>query len=627
MAGYLDRINVLIDVNTTKATEGLKNFRRSIAEADGVSGKLKAGWSSVTGGIKKNAGMLAAGAGAALVAFGVKAVGAFTDAAKAAIDFGKATGTTTEQASRWIAVADDFGMSASDLQAALGRVTKTIDTGKWAEYGIATRDASGKVRDANDIFLDALGKLGQVTDATERARIGNDLFGKGFAALSPLIGKTRAEYETMLGAVQRGQVITDDEADSAERMRIAQDNLNDALGEVTLAFGEAVAKGSPFLGVLTGVVQKAADLLGLAFGESSASDVKQFTTATADGADQLEAFNTLVGKGWENTGWLQEAAYGLEIVASTNANATAAAIDYSKTQELIGDLFRSNRPAAEALLRQLYYNQLAADNGSQVNADYANSLGLTKSRILDLADSWDVYIRGGNTFVDVLEAQDQKTNLVGDAYKYAAENAYKAEQANRQVAAQADAVADAHERAANMVNELKDAFGERKAWADQQLSLRDTAEKLEELNDQLKRGEITAEEYRLQVESTTSGAKADFAEYVTSLDELPDDVKTKVVLSYDPEDPQTTIDMIQAYMDLNHVKIVADLQTPAGMPWLSTGPKDEPYATSNPNLGTYNAAAAVTNIYVSGALDSVAVGAQIRKIINDDRARRGLPPI
>ena len=250
-----NKISVIIDATVDGAVSRINKFKSAIADADGVSGKLKAGFGQATDFVKANAASLATAGGAALIAFGVKAVGAFTETAKAAINAAAATGLSVEQASRWIAVADDYGLSADQLVGGLGKIAKSLDSGKWDKYGIATRDASGEARSANDIMLDALDVLGKTTNATERARIGNELFGKGYTSLGPIVGKTRKEYEDMLSAVEDGQVITREEAEKAERWRLAQDQLADALQEVGLAVGEVVSELGPY-------VSKVADIIG-----------------------------------------------------------------------------------------------------------------------------------------------------------------------------------------------------------------------------------------------------------------------------------------------------------------------------------------------------------------------------
>jgi hypothetical protein len=198
-----ERLVYAIDVVTDGANKGLASFRQSVGQAEGATGKFKAGANSAMASVGANAGMLAVAGGAALVGFGVKAVGAFTDTAKAAIDLSTSTGLAVEDASRWIAVGDDFGVTAEALATGLGKVAKTLDDEKWSKYGIATRDAEGQARDVNDILLDTFDVLSKVQNQTERARIGQELFGKGYQRLTPLLGQTREEYEKMLAADSR----------------------------------------------------------------------------------------------------------------------------------------------------------------------------------------------------------------------------------------------------------------------------------------------------------------------------------------------------------------------------------------------------------------------------------------
>lgn len=252
---FSEKIQVVIDVVADGAKSSMASFKTSIAEAEGPINKVKAAGASMLDGLKANAGPAALAAGGALVAFGIKAVGAFTDTAKAAIDLGAATGLATEDASRWIAVGDDMGVTAEQLTSGIGRIGKELDSGKWEKYGVATRDAGGNARNTNDILADTLGMLSSVENETERARIGNELFGRGYSNLAPLIGHTADQYKEMLGAVEDGQVITDKEAKKAERMRLAQDALADALQEVTLAVGQMVAEMAP-------AIEQASELVG-----------------------------------------------------------------------------------------------------------------------------------------------------------------------------------------------------------------------------------------------------------------------------------------------------------------------------------------------------------------------------
>lgn len=289
-----NRISTVLDIDDKGFRGSLKSIGSAVGEADGLFGKFKAGTSAGLDVLKQNAGAFAVAGGAALVAFGIKAVGAFTDTAKAAIDLGSVTGLAVEDASRWIGVGDDFKVTAEDLTTSIGKIGKGLDNAKWEKYGIATRDAGGQARDANDILLDSLTKLSSVTNETERARIGNDLFGKGYAKLAPLVGHTRDEYEKMLGSVEKGQVITEAEAAKAEKFRLAQDQLGDAFKEVTIAIGEQVAALAPLLVKAAQLI----DILGVG-GSEAAQATQDLFAAVATMREEYDKSGTSI------THWLQ----------------------------------------------------------------------------------------------------------------------------------------------------------------------------------------------------------------------------------------------------------------------------------------------------------------------------------
>lgn len=194
-----------------------------------------------------SAGMLKIAGAGALIEFGIKGVEAFEHTALAARNLGTATGLSVEEASRWIGVAKDMGLNSDNLTASLGKVGKTLDSQKWKDFGIETRDAGGQARGTNEILLETFDKLGRISNETERATQGNKLFGKGYASLSPLIGKSREELEHYLGTVEKGQVITEGELATAEKMHHAQEALKQAFGELTLAVGQTVASWAPLL--------------------------------------------------------------------------------------------------------------------------------------------------------------------------------------------------------------------------------------------------------------------------------------------------------------------------------------------------------------------------------------------
>lgn len=372
-----NKITTLIEVRVDEAIGGMRRFRQSVADADGFMGKFKAGASSAFGALKQHSAEAALAAGVALVAFGVKAVQAFEDAAKAARDLGDATGLTTEQASRWIAVADDMGVGADQLSTAFGRVAKTLDAKVWESYGIATRDASGRARQANEILLDSFDVLAQTTNATERARIGNELFGRGYANIAPLLGKSREAMEAYLRSVERGQVITAAEERKAERMRLAQDALADAFGEVQLAVGEVLVELAPLIEAMAGATTAAVE-----FFERTKEFVNGKTIETLEEA--LVAEFTALGR---TTEALEAAVEAEEEADRARKDATDRQKDATRAAE---DRLQAERDLRNELLSQVDAQrayEAAVDAGADAVGEFDATLQDDEATLEDVSDA------------------------------------------------------------------------------------------------------------------------------------------------------------------------------------------------------------------------------------------------
>jgi len=427
-----NKISVIIDVTTEKGVKALGNFRTAVKDAEGFTGKLKAGVGSLGqtfGAAAKNPAVMAS----AVTAVGAAALAAaneFSQTAKAALDLSTATGLSTEEASRWIAVGDDFEVTAEALATGLGKVTKTMNDTKWADYGIATRDAGGAARATNDILLDAFDVLSRITNKTEQARVGQELFGKGYQSLTPILGKTRAEYEKMLGAVEDGQVITDAEAEKAEKYRLAMDDLGDALHDMSLVAGEEVVPAltaaaeavvylltairalkdndpiAEFTDGITGVFTSLPETVGN-FGEFLAKQYHKATTSSEDLAKETE---NLTKTSDEYRGSAQEVADATERAADAAREAREA------HARLTGEL-RAQREAVDALAqaeRDLYGEQM-----SRLDAERAleRQTDDTQESIADYNETVEEYGAASE------EASDASRNAADDMIDLAAAQA------------------------------------------------------------------------------------------------------------------------------------------------------------------------------------------------------------
>lgn len=234
-----EKIRVLFEVDD-KGSFG--KIKRDIASADTAAGKMKAGASGLTGVLKDNVAGAALAAGTALVAFGVKSVNAFQDAALGAGKFADATGLAVEDASRWIEVAGDLGIEAGTIQGAFQKLNKSIADGKpaLAEYGVEVVKTKDGVVDANATFINAATTIGAIEDPTKRAKAAQELFGKSYGEVAELLEMSASDVQTALDGVSDSKVIDEEELAKARKFRDTMDNLKDKLEDLALTLGESL---------------------------------------------------------------------------------------------------------------------------------------------------------------------------------------------------------------------------------------------------------------------------------------------------------------------------------------------------------------------------------------------------
>lgn len=540
MASFTQRLKVVIDVVSQGATKGLSDFRTEVAQADTFTGKLRAGaknlGSTLTAFTKSPLGAATAITAAGTAA--LKAADKFSALGKQAIDLGKATGLSTEQASRWIAVGDDFGISADQLASGIGRIARSLESPKWAEYGIAVTDANGKTRDANDILLDVLDVLSRTPSATERARIGADLLGKGWASIVPIVGKTREEYESMLASVSEGQVITDAEAAQGEKWRLAMDRLGDAFGDLALGAGDAVTSLAPIIDVLASLVEyvpEVLDFLGIA--DTGDQNLARF-------AKQLE---NVEGATWGTTMAFADLSNGLieneDMV--TQLSTVWDALDLSPAEqqaylmkEALTRLAQTAPEQAAQVVASLEATLQAAYRGDEAARIFAEGWGLTLPVLSELKALVPDVTAANEDGADAADENAEAVKRQRDAF----------EQANRKMAEQLELKRklygdqrDAIERQRDYNDaqvELVDVMGDANATTDDQL---DAIIKLSEGFGTLTGASLDSEEgtkrqiYQLDellkgIDPSSPLYKA-LADYITQLKNIPTNVDTQLRLN------------------------------------------------------------------------------------------------
>ncbi|CAN0505454.1 unnamed protein product, partial [Phaeothamnion confervicola] len=146
-------------------------------------------------------------AGAGLFKLG----GNFQDLAIKAGKFSDATGISVQDASRWIEVSDDMGISAETVQTAIGKLLKAVDPKVFKDLGVQIAYTKDGLVDSQGTFLNAVDAINNTADASKRAQLASDLFGRGWQGMSELIRTGSPELKKALASVSDQKVIDPDE--------------------------------------------------------------------------------------------------------------------------------------------------------------------------------------------------------------------------------------------------------------------------------------------------------------------------------------------------------------------------------------------------------------------------------
>ena len=412
MATFNERISVVIDVVTNKATAGLKDFRSAVTEAQGFTGKLKAG----VGALSETFG--AAIKSPAAMATAVTAVGAAAfKTAESAMNLGLAvgdladrTGLSAEEASRLLEVTSDLGISSESLGSVLNKLNRSVDPAKFEQLGIAIARTSSGTVDINQTFLNVIDRLNGISDPTQRATVATQLLGKNWQSVSELISKGADGVSKSLAAVGDEKVFNERDVKQSREMRDAFADLSDAVGAMAAELGKnlipvmtTAAKGLSFLASQANDAYEAMmPGSGDAFGFQAMSDATQ---AAKDLGDSF--FYTSLAKEQDIRSWDDLTNRQQDGKISTDQVAEAI----RTVDEQMRNALESTSQYGDAAAQSARYSGMLAAEQKRV-ADNSNlvedSMKRAKGALKELQDQ----IKGRNDLVDlVVYLDDIKANL------------------------------------------------------------------------------------------------------------------------------------------------------------------------------------------------------------------------
>jgi hypothetical protein len=417
--GATERLRILFDVDTQNFKSGVRSLKADLASADGAAGKAKVGFAALGQQLSQYGAQAALAAGAALVAFGAKSVQAFNNAALAADDFANRSGIGVEAASRWIAVGDDFDISAEAIRTSFGRMNLAIEANKFEKYGLDVIRAADGTVDANATFTETVSAIGRIPDATERARVAQEVFGKSWGGISKLMMMDAEDLRQSLDGVSEAQIIDTEEVAKARAQQAAMDNLGEAVQDLMLAIGEgltpalttAVEKGVELAEIATDIansplfkntstidetndsIERLADALGLTTEEylSASGGAEQYGEDLYEAAVRAEYYESRMAQAnletWTADDAMGDAADSADDLGSSMQTARTDAEQYATTMDGLNQRFADAREAIDDLVGEELSKIDAFRAAEDSTKRYADTLLDAEAATRDQADA------------------------------------------------------------------------------------------------------------------------------------------------------------------------------------------------------------------------------------------------
>lgn len=214
---------------------------------------------------------------------------------------------------------------------------------------ISVENEDGSLRNNWETFLEAIDALGQVENATERDRLANDLFGKSYSDLKPLIEAGTGAMQGYIDEAQRLGYIIDEQ--TVKKLGAMDDALqrNEASSEAlkTKVAGELAPSFALLTDAATGVQDAASSFLE---NDTATGIVEWISSLTSPIMGNIFAFKSLADVWFEAKQVMNETAEAAEPAVESYEAQTAAA---ESMRDALTELSESYNQAYEAALASI----------------------------------------------------------------------------------------------------------------------------------------------------------------------------------------------------------------------------------------------------------------------------------
>lgn len=509
-------------------------------QVEQVAGGAMAGFSEVVGNISGRLAQLpgpagraggalgslgAAGTGAvagigAVVGAVTLAVGSFQSFALEVRRFQQLTGTSAEEASRFVAVLDDFQISGQQGANALFLLGRNIETNeqRFADLGVEIARNVDGTANLTETVLNIADAFDRTEDPAEKAAIAMGTLGRQGRELIPLLNEGRQGLAAFFADAER-QVINQEEVDKARELQLAIDDLQDAGQVLARTVGSELV---PILVDMLEAVQPIAEGLGDMLG--AVNDLLEPVGGLGNALRFLFDPINAIQKAFEPQGWqeVRDAFLGIrqEVEGTGEAFATLA-----EAQAFVDGLTGATKEQAQAFLDDLVamgsFPEVSADAGSAQGA-LADELALVNEELAAQEQAIDDVLAAQLSLIDSsLAAKEAQINFKDSVVDL--NETLKDEEATHRERRQA----------------LIDAEQAALALAEANIRLAaDTAAANHETLDQEEQNKIVKDTFRDLADDLAPGSalRRHLRDYADGLKGIPPDVKTKITADITTED-------------------------------------------------------------------------------------------
>lgn len=265
-------------IKTKFEVDGEKAYQKSIADIGKSLANLKASYALVTAAV------------VAVTDAYKKLINMTTEAAANAdqiLTLSQITGFDTQSIQEFQYAAELIDVSFETITGSITKMKRNMDSARdgsssmqesFSQLGVSITNADGTLRNANDVFYEAIDALGDIGNETERDALSMSIFGKSAQELNPLIVqgtevlKEYQEEAEAVGAVLSGQQLEAlGEVDNAyQRLQNTQKAIKEQMAaELAPAVEELYTGWTSFIQTAaqalidSGIIGSLGDILGI----------------------------------------------------------------------------------------------------------------------------------------------------------------------------------------------------------------------------------------------------------------------------------------------------------------------------------------------------------------------------